>query len=100
MIVNAFSASVPQTTKTATEFWLGVFTSFGLKPVTPKELEQALRFLHPAQKKRRRNVQKSMRILGLAARAAVSKEVAKTLDRPNRNATSSVRDRTQFLTAV
>ena len=42
MIVNAFSASVPQTTKTATEFWLGVFTSFGLKPVTPKELEQAL----------------------------------------------------------
>ena len=49
-VEEAFSASVPATTKAATEFWLGVFDSFcaekqrhlDLKTCSPKALDEAL----------------------------------------------------------
>ena len=87
----AIDASVPETTKVATDFWLGVFRSFcdqqgitiDLKKCSPSEFDAALSQFYVGLRKK--NGEMYRKSSYLAARAALSRYVAKTLERPECN---------------
>ena len=87
----AIDASVPETTKVSTDFWLGVFRSFcdqqgitiDLKKCSPSEFDAALSQFYVGLRKK--NGEMYRKSSYLAARAALSQYVEKTLERPECN---------------